>query len=258
VLDAAGNLFGENGAGGSQNFGYVFELSPSSAGWSLTDLHDFSGGDGDATQGVNVPSVILDGTGNLFGVTGAGGTGSACSGRCGVIFELRNNSGTWTETVLHSFDGSDGANPNSSLLMDSTGNLYGSATGGGKSGLGVAFKFVPASGDLQILHNFTGVHLDGAFPNTPMLMDSTGNLFGTTVAGGAGLIHCTAQGDAGCGSVFELSPDGDQWKTTIFKAFSGGRDGAFPGGVIFAGGKLLGVANAGGRLNDGLVFEITP
>ncbi len=123
VVDAAGNLYGVNGTNGAYGLGYVFELSPSSGGWSLTDLHDFNGSDGNASaSGMSGSGVLggltMDDSGNLYGVTFAGGSSTACGSGCGVVFKLTNNSGTWTESVLHSFDGTNGAQPDAPLTMD--------------------------------------------------------------------------------------------------------------------------------------------
>lgn len=263
VLDGAGNLYGINPAGGTHNLGYVFELSPAQSGWSLTHLHDFNGTDGAATTGNTenqVGGLILDAVGNLYGATVAGGSSKNCSGGCGVIFELRNNAGSWTETVLHSLNGTDGANPIAPLMMDAAGNLYGTTSNGGAKGFGSVFKTSLASGTWQtrVLHSFTGAHLDGEFPDSGLVMDKSGNLYGTTESGGGDLRSCDVFNDHGCGMVFELSPNGALWKETILKAFSGGKDGAFPQGVTLDGsGNLFGAAQAGGRLFEGLVFQIS-
>jgi len=84
-----------------------------------------------------------------------------------------------------------------------------------------------------------------------------GNLYGTTGSGGGGLGECVSYGDAGCGSVFELSPSGSGWKETILYDFDGGTDGAFPGGVIFnSSGQVFGVTEGGGSSNAGVIYEL--
>jgi uncharacterized repeat protein (TIGR03803 family) len=265
ILDSAGNLYGVNATGGDHSLGYVFELSPSDGGWSLIHLHDFSGSDGAQTlntAGEQVAGLIMDSTGNLYGTTGAGGSSTKCSGGCGVVFELKNDGGTWTETVLHNFVGSDGSNPNAALLIDAAGKLYGTATAGGADGFGVAFETYPASGGgwrTRVLHSFTGTDLDGEYPNSALIMDSAGNLYGATESGGGDHLSCQVMNDAGCGTVFELSLSGTQWKESILKAFSGRKDGAFPQGVVMdSKGNLYGAAQAGGRLFMGLIFKIAP
>jgi uncharacterized repeat protein (TIGR03803 family) len=265
VLDSTGNLYGTNATGGSNSLGYIFELSHSGGSWSLTHLHDFGGDDGAETTntaGNIVAGVILDASRNLYGTTGAGGTSKKCSGGCGVIFKLKNASGIWTETVLHSFSGGDGSVPNASLLMDQSGNLFGTTTSGGAHGLGVVFKASQASGgawQTSVLHHFTGVHLDGAYPNAALIMDSAGNLYGATFAGGGDLEGCQVLNDFGCGTVFEVSPNGAQWKTSVLHAFSGRKDGGFPGGVLLGSdGTLYGAAQSGGSLFEGVVFKLSP
>ena len=111
ILDAAGNLYGTNATGGRDNLGYVFELSISKGRWSVIHLHDFTGRDGAETTntaGGQVAALIQDASGNLYGTTSLGGTSTKCKGGCGVLFELKNDSGKWSETVLHNFTGSDG------------------------------------------------------------------------------------------------------------------------------------------------------
>jgi uncharacterized repeat protein (TIGR03803 family) len=264
VLDAAGNLYGTNATGGSHSLGYVFELTPAGGSWSLIHLHDFKGSDGAETTnnaGDKVGGVILDSGGNLYGTTGAGGSSTKCSGGCGVIFELQNQSGVWTESVLHSFGGGDGSNPNASLYLDQPGNLYGTATSGGADGLGVVFEASPASGGwtTRVLHSFTGAHLDGAYPNAALVADAAGNLYGATFAGGGDVQSCQVFSDFGCGTVYELSLSGARWKTTILHAFTGRKDGGFPGGVLIGSdGNLYGAAQAGGSLFEGVIFELSP
>lgn len=264
TLDAAGNLYGANATGGTNNLGYIFELSPTIGGWSLIHLHDFSGSDGAEsinTAGQQIAALIQDADGNLYGTTAAGGSGTTCQGGCGVVFKLQNQSGTWNETVLHSFTGNDGAAPDAALLLDATGMLYGTTTSGGSNGKGVLFRMQQSSASwrMQILHNFTGIHLDGAYPNAALTMDDAGNLFGATLAGGANLQGCQVMSDTGCGTVFELSPNSTGgWKMTILHAFSGRKDGGFPEGIVRdRNGNLFGGAEAGGAGFEGLVFKIS-
>ncbi|MFZ0732388.1 MAG: choice-of-anchor tandem repeat GloVer-containing protein [Candidatus Sulfotelmatobacter sp.] len=264
ILDGDGDLYGVNGTGGHNNLGYVFELTSSIGGWSLVHLHDFTGSDGAETTntaGGQVAGLVWDSAGNLYGTTGLGGSSAKCQGGCGLIFELKNDSGSWTETVLHDFTGSDGANPDAPLTMDAAGNLYGTTTSGGTKGLGVVFKLAPSSGtwSSKVLHDFTGAHLDGAYPNTALIVDAGGNLYGATESGGADLQSCQVMNDFGCGTAFELSPNGTQWKISILHAFTGRKDGGFPGGVVRdSSGNLYGAAQAGGANAGGLLFKIVP
>lgn len=152
IFDAQGNLYGTSSYGGS-GFGFVFELTPSSsdaATWTEQVLYPFSGG----SDGAYPLGLIFDSSGNLYGTAGAGGDTNACvyqyptgqsSRGCGVVFELSPNGRSWTERVLYSFTGgSDGGEPANGVIFDSSGNLYGTALGGGK-GYGVAFELIPIS-----------------------------------------------------------------------------------------------------------------
>jgi uncharacterized repeat protein (TIGR03803 family) len=265
LIDAAGNLYGVDGMNGAYGFGYVFELSPTSGGgWVLTDLYDFRGSDGNASSSGAAAAgalggLIMDASGNLYGVTWAGGTSPKCGSKCGVVFKLTNNSGVWAETVLYNFNGTDGRAPAAPLLMDSSGNLYGTTTAGGTAGFGVVFEISAASGEAHVLHNFTNNNGDGAYPLAALIMDASGNLYGTTEGGGA-RGDCTVEQDqGGCGTAFKLSPEGSQWKESLLHDYSGLDDGAFPSGLVFdSNGNLYGVAPAGGYINQGVVFELVP
>jgi uncharacterized repeat protein (TIGR03803 family) len=263
TLDEEGNLYGTYGSGGSHGLGYVFELSQASDGaWSLTHLHDFNGTDGAVSTANDayalLGGLIRDSTGNLYGTTGQGGSSKACSSGCGVVFELSKIAGKWTEKVLHSFNRADGMNPDAPLLMDVSGNLYGTTTGGGTNGLGAVFEASTASGTWSTsdLYSFTSANGDGAYPNSALIMDSVGNLYGTTESGG-GSSNCTVETDTGCGTVFELKKEVGTWKELILQRFSGAGNGGFPGGVLFGlDGDLYGVAEVGGGNNMGLFFKI--
>ncbi|MGA8762034.1 MAG: choice-of-anchor tandem repeat GloVer-containing protein, partial [Candidatus Sulfotelmatobacter sp.] len=126
ILDSAGNLYGTTAsAPGTFGYGTVFKLTPSNGVWIETVLHNFTGtyggGDGDGPAA----GLIFDSAGNLYGTTGGGGTNEA-----GTVFKLTYSSGVWTEAVLHSFAGSDGQSPDSGLIFDSKGNLYGTTVYG--------------------------------------------------------------------------------------------------------------------------------
>jgi uncharacterized repeat protein (TIGR03803 family) len=147
ILDPAGNLYGTSGIGGSASKGFVFELSPASGGtWTFTDIHDFSGPDGAESGCCTYAGLIIDSSGNLYGTTGSGGSSAACASGCGVVFELTNNAGAWTETVLHSFTGTDGSAPSAPLLMTPNGNIYGSNARSGPGAFGTVFEMRQVSG----------------------------------------------------------------------------------------------------------------
>jgi uncharacterized repeat protein (TIGR03803 family) len=187
LLDAAGNLYGTAGLGGNlacplgqgEGCGTVWKLDTSG---NLTVLYAFNGGTDGA---ISKAGLVMDSAGNLYGDTIEGGTLSCIDGfGCGVVFKV-DSSGNFT--VLHSFIGSpsDGEVPVATLFRDSGGNLYGSAIGGGDQscGCGAVFKLDP-SGNETILHSFAGGTTDGSEPESALISDGKGNLYGTTVSGG--------------------------------------------------------------------------
>ena len=266
VFDTAGNLYGSTLNGGSKTCfgqpygcGTIFELAPTSHGWSETVIHRFAsdGSDGALPTG----SLTVDASGNLYGTTFGGG-GSSCFGfGCGTVFELSPGSNGWTETVLYSFaGGSDGDAPQGNLIFDTKGNLYGVAGRGGVTngicpdGCGVVFELTPQAGGgwtQTVVYSFTGGS-DGAFPSSGVILDAQDNLYGTAAGGGA--TACTN----GCGTVFELSPSGSGWNFSTLYGFSGS-DGDLPVGIVLApSGDLFGATEFAGSGGWGNVFKLVP
>jgi hypothetical protein len=255
-----------------------------------TILHQFNT-KGDGVQ--PFATVIADKSGNLYGTTTGGGSGPAgcavdiVSAECGTVYQLsppKVSGGAWTETILYSFQGgTDGVSPNG-LAMDAAGNLYGTTAGGGLAnctsangsavGCGTVFELSPpaVSGGQwteTVLYRFTG-GADGLGPLAPTIIDRAGNLYSTTNSGGVANCAAASNGQAvGCGTVFELSPNGDgTWTEKTLYAFQGGNDGGFPYGagvIMGAAGKLYGTnVYAGGTSNYcqvigcGTVYELSP
>jgi uncharacterized repeat protein (TIGR03803 family) len=258
VFDSVGNLYGTTMSGGNFSRGTVFELSPASGGnWTESVLYSFGGqADGWNPEGI----LVLDGAGNLYGTTFGGGDFTSCGNGCGVVFELSPSATGWTETVLHSFIFSDGQNPTPNLLFEASGNLYGTTYwggnnseichSGGQRGCGVVFKLTPtASGPWTSATVFTFDSTDGASPAS-LAFDAAGNLYGTTLEGGAG----------NGGNVFRLvSNSTGGWTQQILHSFSGGTSGGGPVGLSFdAAGNLFGSAQYGGSFGWGPIFEIRP
>jgi uncharacterized repeat protein (TIGR03803 family) len=201
IRDAAGNLFGVTGAGGTYGAGVVYKVDSSA---NETLLYSFTGGlDG----GGPYSALLEDAEGNLYGTTQAGGNLN-CAGEsgCGVVFELSPQQGVnWKETVLYTFcslpNCTDGEQPLAGpLVRDAAGNLYGTTYFGGEYGDGVVFA-LDATGDETVLHNFTG-GADGWGPFAGLALDTAGDLYGTTQLGGD--LRC-AQDKQGCGVVFEVT-----------------------------------------------------
>jgi len=247
AIDSAGNLYGATVQGGKNASGTVFQLT--SAGVH-TVLYDFQGG---ADGGEPYKGVTLDIHGNLFGTAVAGGGGS-CEGGCGVVYMLTSNGGTWTQTVIHTFLGSDGSGPGAPVVFDRHGNLYGTTPTGGKFGNGVVFKMrVDSTGTwhFKVLHNFTG-GVDGLGGSASrLLIDSAGNIYGV----------CTSGGANSAGNVYKLSVVQGKWQLTPLYSFQGGAsDGASPySGLIFdKSGNLYGTTYYAGANTQGTVYKLTP
>jgi uncharacterized repeat protein (TIGR03803 family) len=206
IFDALGNLYGATYGGGaytcgSYGCGTVFELTPKAGGgWAERILHNFqnNGSDGYGPG----TGVILDHAGNLFGTTSWGGAyGESFGG--GVVFELtRKAGGSWAESILHSFNtlsGTDGIFP-LSVTMDTSGNLYGTTTSGDFIANGMVYELTPTTGGAwteQILYWFSENGTDGYEPQTGVILNSAGNIYGTTYSGGT---------HAYSGTVYEITP----------------------------------------------------
>jgi len=236
VLDAQGNLYGTTADGGKNIYGTVFKIT--SAGKESV-LHAFgNGGDGK----IPMAGLIQDSAGNLYGTTLEGGAGMAF----GAAFKL-NKAGA--ETMLYSFDGTDGELPEGGLIRDSSGNLYGTTLGGGKNAAGTVFK-LSKGGTETILYNFGSAagFTDGALPAAGLIQDAQGNLYGTTEYYGA-------NGFTG-GTVFKLDPSGVE---TVLYSFTGQKDGSEPVASLIqdGAGNFYGTTMAGGNSGNGTVFELS-
>jgi len=285
-LDEAGILYGTAQSGGSlggtcsltevsHGCGTVFKLMPASGQrWTTTLVYAFPHG----SQGLGPKSGLLpDAAGNMYGATGAGGENNCLSdGGCGTVFELKPQSvGGWKHVVLHTFNGIDGAGLVSSLISDSSGNLYGATSNGGSSDClgyyapcgGTVFELSPTTHGwketvLHAFHNKAGTRNgDGGSPQGGLVMDSAGSLYGTTAFGGSHSSICTNQQYIGCGTVYKLSPVGaGKWKEELLYTFQGGSDGDGPlGTLVFdEAGNLYGTTSGGGASGNGTVFKLAP
>ena len=239
IFDQNGNMLGATPGDLGQCCGNVYELKPSNGNWTQSVLYSFTGGsDGNYPTG----DVIWDQAGNLYGVTYMGGTHGG-----GVVYQMVPSGSGWTENVLYSFDAT--SDPDGGLVFDKSGNLYGTTTGDGGSGIGTVFMLSPAGGawTSTVLYTFS----KWEEPRSSLVMDAAGNLYGTADRGGK---------ERG-GTIFKLTPGNGGWTYTLLKEFDDPCDeGCFPrGGVILdASGNLYGTTSGGGTHGQGVVYEITP
>ena len=239
IMDAAGNFYGTTGGGGSSNNGTVWKYTPSMR--LLTLLYSFTGGnDGKTPQG----GLIMDAAGNLYGTAAFGGpTGG------GTVFKIDTDNNF---SVIHGFTGSgDGGFPHGDLIMDATGNLYGTTASGGSSNAGTVFKIDLSNNQETLLYSFQGGS-DGAQPLAGLLMDGAGNLFGTTSQGGNNCVNI-------CGTIFMIDTFNNE---SVLYRFTGGSDGGNPTSslVMDPKGNLYGTTSQGGGtgcagVGCGTVFE---
>jgi hypothetical protein len=194
IMDGAGNMYGTAAKGGRTNTGVVFEFHrDGKATWKETILHSFSGGkDGGAPLG----GLTRDAGGNLYGVTSVGGSPSCTASimePCGVVFQLTHGGNhNWKETVLHTFSGKDGAYPISRVTFDKSGDIFGTTEEGGTitssciGGCGVVYELVRngSKWNESVLHTFSPSQApDDEFPQSRLIFDANGDLFGTTYLG---------------------------------------------------------------------------
>ena len=212
--------------------------------------YNFTGGN---DGGNPAAQLVFDSAGNIYGTTVVGGLYG-----CGTVFKLSLSGDQWHETVLYDFDCyGTGKNPYGGVILDSSGNLYGTTVAGGSGGdcsgdgCGVVYQLAK-SGDTWneiVLYNFTGGD-DGFGPGSALVFDKAGNLYGTAPDGG------TYQ----AGVVFQLAPNNGQWTQTVIHAFTGGDDGAVGSlGALLLGadGSLNGVTELGGKYSAGVAYKMS-
>lgn len=244
LRDPAGNLYGVTVIGGyleckdlTGGCGVVFKVD---ANGTESTLHIFRGHPYDGA-GPYAP-VIRDGNGNLYGTTPYGG-----ELELGTVYKISESG---EETILHNFKGgSDGTQPFGGLVADAKGNLYGTTYEGGFHNSGTVFKLSPDGKKKSVLYNFTG-GADGAYPYTSLVLDAQGNLYGTTIGGGA----------KGYGAVFKVTRSGgEKDKEIVLYSFAGGTsDGSWPLGLIRdSEGNIFGTTLYRGSSNEGTVYELS-
>lgn len=289
-LSKNGVLYGSTYNGGSAGMGTVFELIPSQSGWTEQVLHTFIGA---ADGAYPLSDLALSSNGSLFGTTSQGGqfvvtneppectTTSPCTvDAAGIAFELTPmGGGVFSETVLYTFTGgTDGGSPESALIIGASNNvLYGTTFWGGvgtacpvgeyPQGCGTIYELSTSGSGAPwtetVLYSFTGHIPDGAHPYGNMVVNASGDLFGTTSSGGANVSDCNTDSYPGCGSIFEVKPpavQGGKWTKSNLTVFPGTPGGGNPNGLVLAtGGDMYGTTYLGGNAGGfGTVFLMTP
>jgi uncharacterized repeat protein (TIGR03803 family) len=254
VIDAAGNLYGALSYYTNGSFSSVFKLTPSGDTWAETTLYTFSAG---AVSNSAIAGLVVDSNGNVFGTLSE--TAAATQG---LLFELTASSGGWQATTLYNFvGGASGSVPVGPLFL-ANGNVFGTTSSGGDTtcdghaGCGVVYELVKGTGGQWTQNVINTFHGDIESPSSPSLggFDSSGNLYGLSLTGGAG-------GCSQCGSVFQLTPSGSgAWKETFLWNFT------YPGiyypnsVAVTPAGQVFGTTTtpAGFYYTQGSLFELTP
>ena len=249
MMDKSGNLYGTTDSGGTGGAGVVFRLSPPQGGsgnWSESVLWNFSENSKKNGFRPGFGKLNVDIGGNLYGTTQSGGASNK-----GIVYQLAAGGGTYTFSILHSFSGPDGADPQYGVGIDNVGNLYGTTDEGGKSNTncagqcGLVYELTLSSGTWKerVLYEFNGGN--GGNPVSPISIDTAGNLYGTLVTGGIG--SCAF---GGCGGVFKLVPKTGGSGNAYTFLFNGQNGGAPMGGVLVPlGGVVYGTTtNLGGNV----------
>lgn len=261
VLGSDGNFYGTTNASGAISCmsvcGTIFRITP---GGALTTIYNFCSLT-NCADGAQPQAALIQGSdGNFYGTTTVGGDAS-CNAPfgCGTIFVVTP---TGSLTTIHAFSGSDGASPNSSLLLASDGNFYGTTFGkGANTSGGTVFKITPG-GTLTTLYSFCAQTncVDGAAPLSSLVEGGDGNLYGTTSNGG----DAACAPPVGCGTVFKITTSGALTTLHVFCSATDCPDGTNPYAGLTLGkdGNFYGTTTAGGNTGCnygcGTVFSITP
>jgi uncharacterized repeat protein (TIGR03803 family) len=264
-VDRAGNLYGTTFYGGGDGGdGLAYSLKNRNNAWVFSPLYNFSLGRGSFPSARSV--IAPDGT--LYGTTQSGGSQSCEILGCGVLYRLRPPSTIcrstncyWSETLPWEFvlQGGQGVSPGyGDLLFDHAGNIYGTTVSDGSNAAGTVYKLTHSGGNwtYNTLYLFSGGG-EGKYPESGVIMDAAGNLYGTTLNGGVLGSNC---GSYGCGTVYELSPSGSGWTEKILYSFQNLNDGADPiaGLWLDSAGNLYGAATRGGVNGGGTIFKLAP
>jgi uncharacterized repeat protein (TIGR03803 family) len=234
------------------NHGVIFDVIPplsickvADCHWTENVIYRFQGAGDGSTPGSG--DLIWDQQGNIYGTTIYGGQADF-----GTVYEVMRSGNQYTESVIHSFSGPDGAYPQGGIISDGKGNFFGTTVQGGLYNFGTIFELTynPGVGWVEtVIYNFQNLS-DGRQPTAGLVMDASGNLYGTT----------QTNGSQGAGTAFELSPSGNGWTFTLLYSFAGNfNDSCGPQAslTLDAAGNLYGTTQCSGANGVGSVFELT-
>ena len=244
VFGPDGALYGTAVQGGPHGRGVVFRLRPPATVcravpclWSLTIVHAFEQSNDGSYPGAG--DLVFDSAGNIYGTTGDGGDSFG-----GVVYQLVPSNGSWTENILHNFQGgNDGARPDAGVIFDSQGNLYGTTEAGGTTGGGTVYKMTRSGSGWteSVIHSFQN-ETEGSAPTGGLIFDAAGNLYGATSSGGPGF----------AGAAYKLTPSGGGWSSEVLYNFTA-YVGSHASLMFGPNGALYGTLGLG----DVDVFELT-
>lgn len=250
VVGPNGSLYGTTTGGGPNGEGTVFNLTPPShlcshisCSWTETLLYSFQGGtDGAVPYG----SVKFDQAGNIYGTTAHGGM--RCGEGCGTVYQLTPLGGGWTESIIYAFSVAEGQMPLSGVILDNTGNLYGTTLAGGDYYRGTVYEFTYSAGSgwaESFLYSFG--HEGVSSPYAGLIFDLSGNLYGTTAVGPDG------------GEAFELTPADGTWTYSLLYDFGSPETACGPRAalVMDRAGNFYGTTYCDGDYSQGSVFRLT-
>lgn len=246
-FDSAGNMYGTTEYGGASNAGSVFQFKSTNGKLTYKVIHSFASPNAYYPVGGITPGA----GGYYYGTTYYGGK----TFNAGTVYRLFQARGVWVSQTVYTFTGgADGTDPDSSLSMDSKGNMYGVTYQGGVNNLGTVYELKAGKNNKYthvLLYSFKGGNTDGEYPwyATPPAIDSKGDLFGTTRYGST----------SNQGTVWELKLSGTKFKESVPWTFGSSGDGDQPlAGVIIVKGKVIGTTYAGGKNGAGTAFSVTP
>jgi len=251
AFDASGNLYGTTRQGGKDNTGTVFQMAQSKKGaWTEKTIYSFTGSNaGDYPVG----GLTVGKDGYFYGTTEYGGA----TYNAGIVYRLFESRGVWVGQLVYALSGGAGGTyPLAGLTMDSAGNFYGTTYQGGANNLGTVFKLKAGKNNkftYSVLYSFKGGDTDGEYPyyNDGVVVDTKGNVYGTTYQGGS---------QDNDGTVYELALSKGKYKESVLHAFTGGSsDGCNPeAGLLLLNGNLYGTTVYCGAHGAGVAFEVIP